>query len=203
MSSESNVLFFEIPDNAEVMGRLIQAVPLDWLWVDGVLVAPEMFITSGQAEKDTGYTLQRFHSIQPTIIGNFDSEKGLRNRPNLYAIMVEAKRPGFVIFDEVGLDSDISLGAARKIAIGLLVKGYRGSLRFYKNCHNDCKHENPAYCGMVFEPWCGYYEEAGPQPARVRVEWTGRYGGKEEDIDSIVKVCRALCMKEYKPVASR
>jgi len=199
-------LFFEIPNNQEVMAKLIEAIPSTWSWVDGCLFAPEQFIKSGSALENTGFAIQRFHSIHPTIIGRHDRKKGTTDKPDFFAIMVEQKLPGFVSFDESGYEAPITLDLAKRIAIGFLLKGYRGHLSFYKDCYRNSKYDNPARCGMILESWKGGSldnTEAGKQPARVKLEWEGRYYGKKEDIEPIVAVCRSFNLREYKPVPTR
>lgn len=200
-------LFFEIPDDQEVMVKLIEAVPPNWSWVDGGLHAPKTLVASGQVEKNTGFAVERFHNINPTIIGSYNQNEGKRGKPNLFAIMVEQKLPGFIKFDEAGYDTHhiVTLELAKRIAVGFLRKDYRGSFRFFKGCYNNSKYDNPARCEMIFEPWHGapvYREEAGSQPARVKLEWESRYYGKEDDIAPIVAVCRSLNFREYVPTTS-
>ena len=198
-------LFFEIPDDQEVMAKLVEAVPSNWSWVDGGLHAPKILIASGQVEENTGFAVERFHSIHPTIVGSYDRNEGKRGKPNLFAIMVEQKLPGFIRFDEAGYDAHIvTLELAKRVAVGFLRKGYRGGLHFYRGCYDNSKYDNPARCGIIFEPWHGApmrREEAGAQPARVKLEWESRYYGKEEDITPIVAVCRSLNLHEYAPAA--
>lgn len=83
-----------------------------------------------------------------------------------------------------------------------LSKSYRGSLSFYKDCYNNEKYRNPAYCEMCFRPRERapfLQKEAGPQPARVKLKWDESYGGKEEDIAPIVAACLTLNLTEYIP----
>lgn len=199
-------LFFKIPDDQEVMVKLVEAVPANWSWVDGALDAPKNLVASGQVEENTGFVLRRFHSIQPTIIGSYDRNKGEWGNPDLFAIMVERKLPGFISFNEAGYNSCIvTLELAKRIAVGFLRQGYCGGLHFYSGCCDNNKYDNPARCSLIFEPWDGVKEmcreEAGPQPARVKLEWDSQYYGKEEDIAPIVAVCRSLNLHQYVPGA--
>lgn len=192
-------LFFEIPEDPEVMVILVRAVPSNWSWVDGGLYAPQDSIVSGAAKEDTGFAVKRFFSIRPTIVGGY-SKKGKRSKPDLFAIMVKQKLPGFVHFEEAGFDKDeVTLETAKQIAVGFLKKGYRGCLCFYKDYYNNSKYNNPAYCDMTLEPWHGTGEEVGLQPARMKLEWDDRYSGKEEDIATIVTVCYSLGLRKYVP----
>ena len=198
-------LFFEIPDDHEIRAKLVEAVPPDWSWLDGGLRASKTLLDLGQVEENTGFEVGRFHIIHPTIIGAYVGDgNGRREKPNLFAIMVEQKLPGFILFDEAGYDASISLDLTQRIAAGFLRKGYCGGLHFYKGCYDNNKYENAARCDMLFERWHGapvFKEEAGEQPARVKLEWNGDYRGKEEDIASIAAVCRSLNLREYVPVS--
>ncbi len=204
-------LFFEIPDDQEVRVKLVEVIPSNWSWVDGGLYAPKNLVASGQVEENTGFAMERFHSIHPTIIGSYDptiigsydQDEGKRGKPNLFAIMVEQKLPGFIEFDEAGYNSHIvTFELAKRVVVGFLRKGYRGSLCFFRGCYDNNKYDNPARCELIFEPWHGApvcREEAGEQPARVKLEWESRYYGKEEDIAPIVAECRSLNLREYEP----
>src|SRR3989338_3790538 len=101
-------LFFEIPmDVQEIMIKLVETIPPNWAWVDGGLYAPKNLIASGQVEENTGFAVERFHSIHPTIIGNYDRNEGKHGKPDLFAIMVERKLPGFIRFNEAGYDAHV------------------------------------------------------------------------------------------------
>lgn len=195
--------FFEIPDNREIMARLIEAVPSTWAWVDGALWAPKELVSSGQAIEDTGFELSRFHTIHPTIVGGYSETNRQRVKPNLFAIIVEQKLPGFIFFDEAGYQEHlVTMDLSKQVATAYVLKGFGGHLTFYKDCYDNSKYDNPAKCAMSFQPWHGPFalgKEAGEQPARARLQWEGRYRGKEEDIAPIVAVCRSLKLREYTP----
>ena len=200
-------LFFKIPNDLEVMAKLVEAIPSHWSWVDGQLRAPKCLIDVGEVEESTGFAVMRFHSIRPTIIGRYDEDKRRNKDPNLFAIMLEQKLPGFIMFDEAGYETpEITLELVKRIAAGFLRKGYRGGLHFYSGCYDNSKYNNPAKCSMIFEVWNGgsfsKSGETGMQPARVKIGWESKYCGKEEHIASIVSVCRSLNLCEYIPVPS-
>lgn len=186
------------------MVKLVEAVPENWSWVDGGLYAPRILVESEQVEEHTGFVLERFHSIHPTIIGSYDQTMGRSRKPNLFAIMVEQRLPGFIRFIEAGYGADITLELAKRVTVGFLRRGYRGGLHFFERCCNNHKYDNPARCSMIFEPWQGAplcLEEAGLQPARVKLEWKSHYYGKQEDVAPVVAVCRSLNLRQYVPVA--
>jgi hypothetical protein len=184
------------------MGKLVDAVPNTWSWVDGYLAAPNALIASGQVARHTGFAIQRFHSVNPTIVGEYNSKHEWQ-APDLLAVMLEQILPAFVSFDEGDL---ITLDLAKRFIMGFLLRGYRGSASFSAGCYDNDRFNNPARCSFAFEPWngppiCG--EEAGPQPARVKLEWDARYGGSEKSIAPIVAACRALQLHEYTPTQTR
>lgn len=194
---------FEIPDNQEVKARLVESVPFDWSWVSGYLNAPKELVACEKAEKHTGFAIERFHEIHPTIIGSYDQNRKQR-KPNLFAIMVEHKLPGFIKFCDAGIDSStINFGLARSIAAGFIRKCYAGGLYFYRNCYDDKTINNSAaQCTMTFQPFYGGIyldEESGKQPARIKIKWESHCGGKIEDITPIISVCRSFNLREYTP----
>ena len=198
-------LFFEIPDNQTVMIQLVEAIPSSWSWVSGTLYAPDAFVHSGKAAEYTGFSIGKYHDTCTKIIGGYAAGDTSPRKPNLYAMMVEQKLPGFVIFNDTGLhgNSD-TLDLAKQITIGFLHQGYRGELHFYHSYFKDNMYDNPAYCTIAFRPWCGkpfLGNEAGAQPTRIKLEWDCRYGGTEEDIAPIEAICRSLNLTEYTPTA--
>lgn len=197
-----NTWFFEIPDNQEIKAKLVESVPSNWLWVSGWLNAPKELITYGKAEENTGFAIERFHEIHPTIIGNYDQDRKQR-KPNLFAIMVEHKLPGFIKFSEAGIGASIiTFELAKSVATGFIRKGYHGGLYFYRGHNDNDMSNNPAQCTMTFQPFNGapyLGEESGEQPARIKVMWESGYGGKIEDITPIISVCRSFNLREYTP----
>lgn len=197
-------IFFEIPDdNHEIMTELVEAAPSGWSWVDGVLKPSEKLVASGNVQNNTGFDLNRWGDCK--IVGKYKEEyKEGENRqecPNLHAIIVEQKLPGSIVFTETGYSDGMGLVSAKHLIVGLINKGYRGQLSFYKDCYDNKKFNNPARCAIVLKKWCGplWYEENGPQPARIKLEWEGRYGGNEKDIYPVLTVCRSLNLKGYTP----
>lgn len=193
--------FFEIPDDLELMTKLVEVIPSSWAWVDGILKAPRELIESGKALADTGFAIQRFHSIGPTIRGLW--QEGKEQQADLYGIIAERKLPGFVRFDEAGYESDISLELAKKIAIAYLRMGYRGSLFFYRDCCNNSKYNNPERYSLFLQKW---HENIGvlgtvriDYPPAIVMEWNEKYGGKPENLKPIVSLCRSFNLREFTP----
>jgi len=198
--------FFEIPNDTNIMMKLVEVIPNSWSWIDGVLSAPKTLIDSGKAVAGTGYEISRFHSIHPTIKGIY--RDGKEQKPNLYAMIAEGKLPGFVSFHEAGYDIDISFELAKKIAIAYLEKGYRGWLGLYSDCYDNSKYENPAACNIHFKPWeKGRFsvnlsdKNTDDNPPVIEVNWTEKYGGKPELVQPIISLCHSLGLKELVPVS--
>ncbi|MDO8551821.1 MAG: hypothetical protein Q7S03_04045 [bacterium] len=197
-------LFYVIPDDLEIMIKLIEATPATWLCLSGTIRAPEALIVRGLALEETGFYIGRFHSIRPTIIGRYDP-KG-RIEPDLFGMLVEQKLPGFVQFDQAGDSAEfITLTLAKFLAQGFVVKGYRGHLTFVKSIWDNDMGQRSARYGLSLVTWESYPKDrefVGMQPPLVTLEGDGRYGGKEADIESLFTVCRFLGLKEYKPQLS-
>ncbi len=190
------------------MAKLIAAVPDTWSWVDGRLHAPQSLITSGEVVEHTGYSVERFHSIHPTIIGSYEKGSSKRLKPDLFAIIGERKLPGFICFDEAGYESHVvTLPLAKQIAIAYVRRGYRGHLHFYSACIDNSKYQNPERCKIALEPWDGpsaLQEEAGENPARIKLEYCTRVhftnlGGRLENLEPMLWACRELDLREYEP----
>jgi hypothetical protein len=190
--------YFEIPEIVEVKTKLTVAIPSYWAWVDGVMSAPDHLKASGNVAEYTGYQLSRFHDIHPTI------REMDKHMPDLYGMIAENKLPDFISFEEAGYESKIvTLELAKRVVIAYLGRGYGGHLSFYKGCHRNVKHDNPARCEMIFQSWEGapfQRPESGKQPARIKLEWDERYGGKTSDIEPILSACYSLGLREYVPV---
>jgi hypothetical protein len=200
------ISFFEIPDETTTRVRLVEAVPQTWSWMDGWLRAPEILLTSGAAIETTGFIFSRYRCISPIVVGKYDPTSGREFEPDLYAILAEQKLPGFIRFDMAGYGTEITLELAKRIAMAYLGQDYTGWLNFYSGCRNNNKYNNPAFCQMKLDPWCGApldHEEEGQQPSRIRLEWDDRYGGSSMTINPIVAVCRELELKQYTPYPNR
>lgn len=190
-------LIFEIHDSREVKAKLVEAVPSEWAWVSGRLEAPKTFVSAGTADPTTGYILQRFYSIKPTVIGRWP-EGGKRETPDLFAVLSGEKLPGFLDFDEAGYgDSAVTLAVAKRFAAFYIWKGYLGELRFASGFWDNNAVANPERCfifllnGWRYSPFLSQ----GNPPA-IWINWTERYGGKEENIRVIADACRSLGLKE-------
>lgn len=192
-----NKRYFLIPENVSSgdLLRLLWSIPKDWCWVDGGLRAPQSMIDAGETADHTGYEMDRYFKKNLSIES---SDKELR--PDLHAIVVEGKRPEFVRFDTVG-DNQELFDRGMRLVHGFISVGYRGWLSFFSGYVNNEKYANPARCAMNLLPWSGapfMDEEAGPQPPRILVEWSERYG-REELLTPIIIACKEIGFPEYDP----
>lgn len=199
-------MFFEIPDNQEIMVKLVGAIPDSWSWVDGSLTAPETLIKDGKVAERTGFAIQRPHTIYPTIVGEYNPTIHGRELGDLFAIIVEQKLPGFIRFDEAGyIKREISLALAKRIATSFIQKGYRGHLCFYSGHYGEYKFPNPCRCDMALGGWYGapfLNEESGEQPGRIKIEWDGNRW-TEEQANVFVALCKELKLTQYEPQRAR
>ena len=201
----TNEYFFELPDDAQIKSKLVEAIPADWQWVDGILRAPEELIERKEVALKTGYLLAQFHRIRPTIVGEYISLRQ-RQPADVFAIMGERKLPAFVEFREAGREEppeDMTFEVAKRVASIFISKDYKGKLYFGRDYPHE-KHYNSARCAFALESWKGapcLDDEEGFQPARIKIEWDEPRGinGAVEDTPSIVELCRILHLTEYSP----
>ncbi len=199
-SHPSGQMFFKIPEDGLVMAQLIEAVPNDWWCAYGGLTAPDDLIKQGIALPDTGI---ENHSI---VGWHREGNRIISCAPDMIALLLRHKLPGFVDFRSNSYSRG-SLQNIKQFAAGLITHGYRGSLLFGKSTPDDddrVLYIDPyaAACSLELAPWTGHPNgaEPGEQPARVKLWWNeGRLGGKEEDIQSIAKICQKLRLTEYTP----
>lgn len=200
----SGKVYFELPEDGDVMAQVVEAVPDSWSWVDGFLSAESGLIAASRVLKDTGLRLSRFHSIKPTIVGRRRSQEEGESVPDIFGFVIEHKLPGFVSFDEAGFQEGkvVTLALAKRLAAGFIRLGYRGGLWFSAGCCDNQKYSNPAICDIRLQPWEGFHcsEERGEQPSRVKLEWNAEFGGSQAMVDPIAEACRRLGLKEYDPV---
>lgn len=192
---------FEIPDDNEVIAQLIEAVPLNWSWIDGRLSASAEAISLGGIAPNSGFALQRFHAIHPTIIGK--KKDGKMINPDFYSLIVEKKLPEFISFDEAAFETayeGLTMEVVKNIAIAFVRLNYRGHLCFFSGCCDNYKYDNPAGCSFTLVPWipAPVLRDEYPlekYPATVKVEWNKEFGGKEKDVKPILLICENL--KEF------
>lgn len=195
-------LYFKLPDESNARAQIVEAIPDSWAWMDGMLTAPQALVEGGQVAVGCGFAVRRFHASQPTLIGPYSTERCGHLVPDLAAMMLEQKPPEFVVFDEAGFTSQITLTTAIRIAAGFIRKGYGNRhLRFYRDCRDNIKSNNSASCDIAFSPvdHGTFGEEQGLQPARIRLQWTPKYGGKPEHVEPIAAACRLLNLEAYVP----
>ncbi len=199
---------FKLPDNSsEVIQAVINSIPDTWSWLDGSLRAPERLVASGEVAVATGYRFRRFHE-QPIIIGAWCGETKSELPADYYSIIVDSKRPEFVVFGEAGLDnSKITFHAIKDIVDGLIGVGYTGNLSFYSGYRNNEKYNNPARCGIYMQEHETSrrltVEGKGKgsivkqlAPPSITVYFNPKYGS-EDIIKPILQICQQHHLEEF------
>jgi hypothetical protein len=194
----SNEYFFKIPDDTDVMTRLLWSIPSDWACVNGILTAPPEWLESGKASTSLGYRVDDNYGVRLDF-KRFDEQLCTE----LPAFLLGEKLAHSIEFNQAGYKSaGPSLDDAIQIAIALLKKGYRGSLSFLSDCLFHRLWDNPARCSMYFQQWHGapmLEKESGLQPARLHCSWHEEDRGSEALILPILLTCRELGLEEYTP----
>jgi hypothetical protein len=187
---------FLLPEETESRVRLVEAIPSDWGWVDGIIRFPSDQARFRQIAFDTGYAITRFNCSQPAIIGSAIKGSTVRRRPDLLGIMVENKLPGFVTFDMAGFGKREEFISVREIAASFVRRGYLGWLKFVKSDHRNGRDENPAHCEFRIGP-------NGDEKSEIVLCWEEKFGGEPKDIASILAVCYSANIKSAEPRSQR
>jgi hypothetical protein len=196
---------FTLPDDAEVIGRLIQAVPDSWSWLDGVLYVPRRLVDEEHALTETGYILSRFRGVRTELAGKLIPNDGTRKaqRPDLFGFLVERKYPGWLRFDEAGYNDhdELPLATAKRLAEGYVKLGYRGLLRFYSDCRDNNKYHNPARFYLEMSPGDCLVGTGFAATGIALVSWEKAHGGMQQDVAHVLELCRSLDLKDATSVA--
>lgn len=188
--------FFEIPgEHFGIMKHLIESIPDDWEWVDGRLHATKETVNVAFGME---FRISRSNDSRPVLVMTGDSLL------DYDSVIIEGRHPEFFSFEEVPYQSrrGYTMKSVKKTISSLLGLGYRGQLSFYKSDYRNSKFDNPARCNLIFQRWNGspvLHPEQGEQPARIKIEWNEKFGGKVEDIEPIVSACHSIPLTEYDP----
>ncbi len=199
-------LFEIVEDNSEVMVQIIEAVPSNWSWVDGLLNAPAQLISLGKVAPNSGFALRRFHMIHPTIIGREKEGNKTTLKADFYSMMVERKLPEFILLDEAAFETSsqgLTMEVIKSIAVAYVGRyNYRGGLYFYSGYRHNHKYDNPATCSIKLFRWSPlpFMKDEYPleeYSSTVEVKWDREFGGEEKDVQPILSVCECLVLREY------
>jgi hypothetical protein len=184
------VRVFRLRRDAKSLVNLIMAVPSDWAWLDGVLWAPRRLLETGQALDSVGLKFSRFVSGGVRLMSNCREMNHISGGsipardpepvPDLKAVFIEQRHPGWVQFDEVGYfkHDGLSLLQFKYLAAGYAALGYQGWLHFYSGCYRDNKFDSPERCQFQFSDKPvrpGEHENYS-----LSVTHNPEFGGKEE-----------------------
>lgn len=196
-------LIYELPLDKKVVAGVIDAIPSNWCWIDGVLESPRELREQGKIAESSILYIERFHSIKPTIRGvtNFDISPGAEGRytpPNLVDIFANGKYPLRIIFEQAGFQSspEITIDSAKNIAREFILLGYSGFI----SVKRAYRHNSPSCTPKTFSIWQEGKQEGRNKnlPPSVELEWDEEGGGKREHLESIVKQLDNLGLKELK-----
>lgn len=196
-----NARYFKMPEDFIFVHRLILAIPNTWMGLGGSLVAPEDSSEFGRVAKNTKMMINGLHH-------KFSVHFSGGTKPDeteLEDLLIFHHQPQQIIFEGFDDLNPEKFEAARRLIIGFLSKGYVGYLRFMLNFDRNRLDYNKARCSLQFSTWSGALfmeQEAGIQPARIKVEFDPTLGGTEEDVKPIIDACQFLDLEEYLPIGN-
>ena len=195
---------------AQYVARLIEAVPEDWSDVTGHLES-----TTLEAVLGTGYDFH-LHERGVRVAARLDPSSGPAQasqaaRPDLAALLVEGRPPGFVSFRCAGYGARWQFLDARTLAAGFVRRGYRGWVSLNNGRCREHTDEVPARVEVHLDPWVhrgllgqGSLLEVGA-PARtsppvVVLSWDPRYGGSLTQLEPVHAICRRALQEWVVPL---
>jgi hypothetical protein len=191
---ESSSVLEPVP-RLRYIARLIEAVPDDWSDMSGLLDAADP-----HAAWDTGYQFHR-HGSGVRVVARrkwttYDEVAQVVN-PDLTALLIEQRAPGFISFDDTGYDSNQEFLTARSLAVGFIRRGYRGWLSINNGRGRKYADQKPAQVDLHLSPWSLLVESAVRRtvPPAIVLSWDERHGGELAQLEPIYAICRRALRK--------
>ena len=187
----SGQILYRLPASANDLAEVIMSVPEDWHTVNGSLEASKSIYARGGVVESVLelskrlYFDSRYTKIEIHLGGQRDSF------PSISDILFHEKLPSGVRFDLDGCDKNL-FKETKKLIACFIRTGYKGNIRVFSNLTRDyieCK--NISYLPETFSFSHGSNE--------MILTWVDGYGGKKENLDSIIKACKKLGLEELKP----
>ena len=183
---------FELPKKPEDLGEIVSAVPINWSWIDGVLLAPDNLYREGTTiASNTRLILSRFKGVYyrgqidypSDFTGTRLEDREGRTLPiDVAAVTLGRRLPSSIAFDEAGYEHrwDTPMETLIEVASGFLTKGYQGRICFYSGCVDNDKYANPARFGI---------------DSTLNVRYSPSLDGAEKDIAPILHAIKKLGLK--------
>ncbi len=168
----SGKLAFALPENdLEVRAALVEAIPLEWSWVNGQLDAPLELVALGRAANRAGFKIDRWRFELDTLMkhpwatgtsAGYEEvwNKSMYIRQAMLELLAEARLPGYINFHHAGFDAGdngpLPLATIKQMAAAYIRRGYTGDLMFYSDCYHNREFDNPEQCDIhlaAFDEW--------------------------------------------------
>ncbi len=191
---------YEMPEEAEKLVHVLEAVPSGWSWVDGYLLAPQSLYDSHQIAEETRLVVSRHYETEPTLIWANDlpfedediytRERNSGGRPaNLIEVVGERKQVSSVAFREAGYDSKVlTFDFAKGILQEFVRRGYKGWATIFSRDVDNRKYNNPEKVHI-----------GHTNPGNITLSWNEEYSGKLENLRTIIDACETVGLRELEP----
>ncbi|OGZ25331.1 MAG: hypothetical protein A2922_02780 [Candidatus Nealsonbacteria bacterium RIFCSPLOWO2_01_FULL_43_36] len=216
-----NIKLFDIGyDNRqgkETVLDLVRLIPDSWLCACGVLRAPLKMVESGKVSPTVGYFMENNASAKVEQFTDPDifAPKKKIAPDDLYSLVKHQKLPRSVRFSSFD-HPKMPLGTIKAVVPFYIEQDYTGGLFFYKKL--DDNKQGPAGIFIVSRLfWYGRISTLGRLPRKsvsgveiaatngefpdtyqpvIKVVWDDQYGGKPEDVEGIITVCKMHNLRE-------
>lgn len=172
---------FTLDDNIENRTKLIQAIPSDWKVLKGAL-----FPAIGEKQRKISFNFEGKPEPTTTLRLDVSEEK----HEHVQRISCMGPPPlGFIeILNQGELYKEMGMEAAKAAAIHVLRKGFGGVL----NCAMEMisSERSSVLCSMIFD-----YKQYDPEKSQlitIKMMVDEHMGGKREELEPILRVCRSV-----------
>lgn len=216
-----NMLFFKIHcdenGSRKLVLDLIELAPESWLYACGTLNAHWEMPKTGTVSKTVGYVMDDNVSLstaQYHTPGGLVRDSEITPK-DIHAFLLRQQLPRFIRFSDLD-HPRMPMATIKQIAPFYVEKGYIGKLFLYKQL--DADKQGPAGVFIVSKTAYFFLSLLGKLPRRgsisgkevaeknlefpedhgplIKIVWDELYGGRREDIEWAIAVCRMHGLRE-------
>ncbi|MEK6841034.1 MAG: hypothetical protein AABX45_00370 [Nanoarchaeota archaeon] len=186
--------------------RVIETIPSNWAGIYGSLNAPTELYKKGRVAENTRLHISQFYDIHKTIIGAddvpYEDARQIRKKkegcikPNINDILLRGKLFSSIVLDNAAFKTeDITIEDLKEILVQYIGRGYKGSLIVCSGFYNNNEFDNPErFYFDHFQSKSFFHKEI--IPPHVVLEWNEGYGGKKEDLETMIKSFEKIGLRE-------
>ena len=187
------------------LAQLVRAIPDDFSWIDGYLLAPKKLYDQDLIARNTRLTIRRFADA-PLIrgVGAIPFEESLLPRAeqkiervpaDLLAVFLYGGLVSSVGFDEAGFQGRPQpFKDIKRLIEHFYMKSYKGELELFRGYEDDDKYANSERVSFSHRPSKKTFLTQ-ELPPHISLEWNTKSGGKMSRLSELIKGIERLDLK--------